>query len=115
MRMKAITGSGLPGTYRLSGFSVVLLTVAGASGCGVGGYATAETTGIVLGGTVGGATGDPLIGLAAGLISSCAVKAGLVHYQASPQAAVQDTIAQAAGDAEMEDASSWEYEGLHGA
>ncbi len=113
--MKNMKAPGLYGEYRFSGFSIVLLAILGTSGCELGGYATAETTGILVGVTAGAATGDPVIGLAAGMLSSWAVKAGLGHYQESRVAAVQDSIAQAGGDAALEETSSWEYDELHGA
>jgi len=114
-RMKTVIDSLSGGDLRIIGCTVVLLAAAGTSGCEFGGYATAETTGIVVGGTAAAATGDPVIGLAAGMLSSWAVKAGLQHYQVSQQAGVQDSIAQAGGDAALEQASSWEYDELHGA
>ncbi len=95
---------GLFGEYRLSG-SVVALAVIGTSGCGLGSYTTAETTGIVVGGTAGAATGNPFIGPGAGLLSSWAVKTRFEHYEASQLAVLQDVIAQAAGNAEIEQAT----------
>ena len=103
-RMQNMKAPGLFGEYRLSGF-VVPLAVVGTSGCGLGADTTAETTGIVVGGAAGTTTGNPFIGLAAGLRSSWGVKTRFEHYEASQLTVLQDVIAQAAGNGEIEQAT----------
>lgn len=79
-----------------------------------GQMATAETTGIVVGGTAGAATGNPFIGLGAGLLSSWGVKAGFEHHRLSQEARIQRVIADVAGDTALGEAAAWEEGGLNG-
>lgn len=76
-----------------------------------GQMATAETTGIVVGGTAGAATGNPFIGLGAGLLSSWGVKAGFEHHRLSQEARIQRVIADVAGDTALGEAAAWEEGG----
>ena len=77
------------------------------SGCTFGQFATAETTGIVVGGTAGAATGNPFIGLGAGLLSSWGMKTGFEHYRLNQQAKIQRVIAHVAGDTALGQLASW--------
>lgn len=72
--------------------------------------AAPEIAGVVTGGTIGAATGNPAIGFAVGVATDAAASAGLQYVGRIRQGAEQDAIARVAGGLPVGGWADWKIE-----
>lgn len=94
--------------------SCVLLSLALISGCSLGQETTQQGAGLGVGIAAGAATGNPVIGLAAGVIASWSASTAWGVYEQRQTEALQAAIARATGDAETGEVIGWAGGGKHG-
>lgn len=82
--------------------------------CSLGQEATQQGSALGVGVVTGTATGNPLIGLAAGVIASWTASTAFDIYEQQQLEALQDAIATATGDAQPGDVIGWAGGGKFG-
>lgn len=95
-----------------SGF--VLLSLALLSACSLGQETAQQGAGLGVGIAAGAATGNPVIGLAAGVIASWSASTAWGVYEQQQMEALQGAIARATGDARPGEVIGWAGGGEHG-
>lgn len=93
---------------------VVLAACAALAGCSFGQEATQQGSALGVGIVTGTATGNPLIGLAAGVIASWTASTAFDIYEQQQLEALQQAIATATGDARPGDVIGWAGGGKYG-
>lgn len=91
-----------------------LLACAALAACSLGQEAAQQGAGIGVGVTAGAATGNPIIGLAAGVIASWSASTAMSYYDRQQLEALQEAIAKATSDAEPGETIGWAGGGKFG-
>ncbi|MGF1626111.1 MAG: hypothetical protein ACFCVH_14610 [Alphaproteobacteria bacterium] len=92
----------------------MLLSLALLSACSLGQESTQQGAGLGVGLAAGTATGNPLIGLAAGVIASWSASTAWGVYEQQQTEALQAAIARATGDAKPGEVIGWAGGGKYG-
>lgn len=88
---------------RLAG---VLLACCALTGC----KSVGQISALIVGGAAGGATGNPAVGFAVGVVTDAGVTWATRYYGRARQGAEQDAIAQIAGDLPVGTGADWKIE-----
>src|SRR3954471_95338 len=85
-----------------------LLLLRALAGC----KSVGQLSGLVVGGAAGGATGNPAIGFAVGVVTDAGATWAVRYYGRKRQGAEQDAIAQVAGELPVGTTADWKIEHL---
>ncbi|MEZ5669310.1 MAG: hypothetical protein R3F55_18115 [Alphaproteobacteria bacterium] len=86
---------------------ILVAALAALAGCSLGRETAQQGAGLGVGITAGTATGNPIIGLAAGVIASWSASTAFDIYEEQQLDALQQAIATATSDAEPGDVIGW--------
>jgi len=92
----------------------VVLSLTLVTACSLGQETAQQSAGLGVGIAAGAATGNPVIGLAAGVIASWGASTAFGYYKQEQLEALQSAIARATGDARPGDVIGWAGGGEHG-